>query len=628
MDENVSASRQLSKLAVAAWRLAWRASPRWLLFATVLTAISASGVAGTVVATQSAFATVLEAAQTHAPLTEVLPAVLVVLLVAGLTRVANVSSALVSTLLSQRIQMATEIEILSAVTLVPLERFEEPAFHNRVWRGAMNAANTPVQAVTNIMNLLAGVLSVVALGSIVASFQLLLLPVMLCAAFIEMWFASRNNHATYNAAVDLVDAMQRRDILRKILISRETAAELRAFGLRQAVLERFHDAFERSNSTYAQVVRANSVRELLSAALSAVVASVGWALLLALYVKNQLALPETAAAALAFQQVRAWLGRIATSIVGLHGAGLFLAGFQELIDEGLRHRHVRASAATPIRPFDVLELDRVSFSYPGAERLAVQDVSLTLRHGEVLALVGENGSGKSTLAKLIAQLYQPHSGRILWNEMDTATLDRELLCEHIAVVFQDFTRYELSALENIGFGSSRHLHDLKRVSSAARLAGIADHLENLPEKYQTLLTPRLGGIDLSGGQWQRVALARAFFRDAPLIVLDEPTSALDARAERSLFDSIRRLATGRTVVLISHRFSTVRSADQIVVMHQGLVGEAGSHAELMAHGGRYAEMYELQASAFLDPREGSLEDVAPQASESLGRGGSRTSGRP
>jgi ATP-binding cassette subfamily B protein len=222
----------------------------------------------------------------------------------------------------------------------------------------------------------------------------------------------------------------------------------------------------------------------------------------------------------------------------------------------------------------------------------------------VVALVGENGSGKTTLAKLLAGLYQPGAGRVTWHGQDLADMDIGLARDRVAVLFQDFVRYFLSAEENVWLGRWESRDELERVRQAAVRSGAHDFISALPNGYQTFLGPHFfGGSDLSGGQWQRVALARAFFRDAEMVILDEPTSALDPRAEAELFDAVRELFTGRSVVLVSHRFATVRRADSIYVLKSGRIIEHGDHDQLMAAGGVYAELFTLQASAFgLDDR--------------------------
>jgi ABC-type multidrug transport system fused ATPase/permease subunit len=262
-----------------------------------------------------------------------------------------------------------------------------------------------------------------------------------------------------------------------------------------------------------------------------------------------------------------------------------------------------APPTTTIQPLtSTIAVEQVTFTYPETQRPALTDLSMRIPAGQVVALVGENGSGKTTLAKLLCGLYPPSSGRILWDDQDIATLDPTGYRQGIAVLFQDFIRYLLPAKANIAFGRHDRPSELAAVQAAAIQAGADGFLSALPQGYDTVLGPEFeGGQDLSIGQWQRVALARAFFRDASFVILDEPTASLDARAEAELFDSIRSLCQGRTVLLISHRFSTVRSADQIFVLQQGRLTESGSHDQLMERGGHYAQLFTLQAAHYQSP---------------------------
>jgi ATP-binding cassette subfamily B protein len=260
-------------------------------------------------------------------------------------------------------------------------------------------------------------------------------------------------------------------------------------------------------------------------------------------------------------------------------------------------------------PGDLVELsvEGVSFRYPASSSWALRGVDVRVRTGEVVALVGANGSGKTTLAKVMADLFEPAGGVVRWNGEDVRRFDPRAVRERIAVIFQDFERYLFTAGENVTLGRVEAAGDRDRLEQAARRAGIAEAIERLPHGYDTLLGPEFqGGTDFSGGQWQRLALARAFFRDAQLLILDEPSSALDPEAEAALFSRVRDLCDGRAVVVISHRFSTVTSADRIVVLDEGRVIESGSHRELLALDGTYARLFRLQAQQYLDdaaPRE-------------------------
>ncbi len=241
----------------------------------------------------------------------------------------------------------------------------------------------------------------------------------------------------------------------------------------------------------------------------------------------------------------------------------------------------------------------VRYRYPGAARWAVRDLSLTIRAGEVVALVGENGSGKTTIVKLLARLYDPTEGRILLDGRDLRDYDPEALRTRIGVIFQDFVRFDLTAAENIAVGRIEAQDDEGRIAGAATRALADGVVGRLPAGYSQRLGRRFeDGVDLSGGEWQKLAIARAYMREAKILVLDEPTAALDARAEAEVFARLRALAVGRTALLISHRFSSVRRADRIVVLDGGRVREAGTHDELVRNSGRYAELFELQAAAY------------------------------
>jgi ATP-binding cassette subfamily B protein len=313
---------------------------------------------------------------------------------------------------------------------------------------------------------------------------------------------------------------------------------------------------------------------------------------------GKLSLAGAGAAAGGILLLSSQLQGLALSAGSLYESSLFITDFTSFVSLLPQVTSVRGDRPVPER-FDTISARGVSFTYPSRSEPALRDVSLELPEGHVIALVGANGSGKTTLAKILAGLYPPASGSVLWDGGDLAQFDPSALRARMAILFQDFVRYQLSASENIGFGNGRLVDDQAAIVEAAKSAGAHEFLSALPEGYETMLGPEFyGGVDLSGGQWQRVALARAFLRDARLIILDEPTASLDPRSEVELFARVRELFAGRTVVLISHRFASVRMADHIYVLEQGQIVEHGSHTELMAVEGTYAHLFTLQASAY------------------------------
>ena len=508
--------------------------------------------------------------------------------------------------LTVRVQRTTFDLLVNAASSVEMEAYESPEFYDRLKRCETNALIRPASVGNALIGMPANLIGVLALVGAIALIEPLVIPLLLISFIPFMLIAKLAGRMEYQFATDRVLGDRLREYLRTVLVGKDEAKEVRAFGSGYAIRSRWTGLYDEYIKLY---TRQSRRRILLTLALTAttVVVVGGWiGLIVALYKSGR-----TPGVDLLVGGVGAGLllGRIvgfASDINSLYESSLFIEDFRTFVDQGQKvSENVPANPAPPpAEGFGELVLDSVTFRYPGAEVDAVSQVSLSIRRGDVVALVGENGSGKTTLAKLLALLYRPTEGRILWDGANVAEVDRASWRKKIAVIFQDFVKYQLTGTDNVGLGDAERLDDNDAIAASARHAGAHSFIEPLPEGYETYLSKAFpGGVDLSIGQWQRVALARAFFRDAPFLILDEPTAALDARAEHSLFESIRHLRRGRTVLLISHRFSSVRSADRIFVMKEGKLVEQGDHEALMGQDGLYAELYNLQAAATLAGRE-------------------------
>lgn len=415
------------------------------------------------------------------------------------------------------------------------------------------------------------------------------------------WASMTGGRDYYREAVLRTPKRRVISYLQALLTTLDSAKETRAFGLGPHLLAQHRRLFDEEMEDLRRLVRSRQRREALATLASSAVNAGGVLFILWLHFSERISLAETVAAAGALllmlprmTSLMAGIGLLHENVPFVEDLWLFLA---------VQPRRIPPSSPEPLPAgLTTLRADELTFGYPNSQTPVLRGVSLEIRVGETVVIVGENGAGKTTLAKLLCRLYDPDGGTITWDGRDVSTCDPDELRSRIAVIFQDFVRYELAARENIGFGDLATMHDEAAVSEAARRAGAEDFIAALPDGYDTRLGRRFHkGHDLSIGQWQRLALARAFFRDAPLVIMDEPTASLDARAESELFDTMRRLFHDRAVLLISHRFSSVRMADRIYVLRDGAITERGTHDELMAAGGHYAELFGLQAAAYTTP---------------------------
>jgi ATP-binding cassette subfamily B protein len=592
-----SPRRRLLPLVQESVVLVWRAAPRRFVVTSVLQLTAAAASALALLLGRDALDAVLAADRTGEDLRVLLPTLMPVAVVVVFRRISEAVVTAESMFLADEVGRAANDRVIDVTTVVDVEAFEDPVFLDDLERASASAGR-PMEIVRGLIGLGGNAFGLVGLAVAMFTLQPVLLPFMAIAG-IPLWMASvRNSRDAFRTDLGLVETRRRRAYLRDVLASREHADEVRAFGLVDVVRRRYDDEYDGWLEARARLKRRRLRRTLRALAVGSILSvGFGW-MLLTLFLDARLGLSAAAAAVFGARQLRQRIDGVMSGVGSLYESALFLEGVRDFMELKPLAEGSRRTASVD-GPFERLVVEGVSFTYPGTEQAVLHDVSLEVGAGEVIALVGANGCGKTTLAKLICQLYRPQSGRILWDGIDTATVDPRSTRESIAVVLQDFIHYQLDARTNVALGRPNDLDDRDEVVRAARAAGADEFLAALPNGYDTLLGRAFaGGEDLSIGQWQRVALARAFYRDAAFLVLDEPTSALDARAEVALFESLRRLWQGRSVLFISHRMSSVRSADRIYVLDHGEIVEQGTHDQLMAADGLYAELFTLQADTY------------------------------
>ena len=505
---------------------------------------------------------------------------------------------LVDTLLGDRFANYTSIRIMEHAASLDLDQFEDTTFYDKLERARQQTTGRTVllsQVLGQVQDLIS--MGFLAVGLMAFNpWLILLLLIAVVPAFLgESYFNDRSY------ALTRAQTAERRelDYLRYLGASDETAKEVKLFGLSGFLIGRFRslsDKFYRDG-------RALAIRRSGWGTFFSLLGSVGYysayVVIILRAVHGRLSIGDLTFLAGSFRQLRSLLEGILTRFTSVSQGAIYLQDLFEFFE--IRPRIIRVAQPRPFpRPIkEGFRFEDVGFRYLHSERWANRHLSFTLHPGEKLALVGENGAGKTTLIKLLARLYDPTEGRILLDGVDLREYDPDDLRREVGVIFQDYLRYQMTVAQNIAVGNIEKQDDRGLIEAAAQRS-LADVLtERLPGGYDQELGRRFRqGVELSGGEWQKIALARAYMRDAQLLILDEPTAALDARAEYEVFQRFAELTRGRTAVLISHRFSTVRMADRILVLEKGELLEIGSHEELLAHDGRYAELFHLQAQGY------------------------------
>jgi len=490
------------------------------------------------------------------------------------------------------------VQVMEHASRVDLTQYEDPSFHDRLERARVQATDRLVliQAVGNLLQQAVTTASLAAGILFFSPWLLALLVIFVVPAFLgDSHFAFLG----YALNFRLTPVRRELDYLRTLGSSKESAKELKLFSLSPFLTGRYK---ELSDHVYKESVALARRKLRLGTALS-LLSTAGY------YSAYAYVIYRTLLGALSVGKLTFLTGAIAGASTNIQ---LMFTTFSGIADQALfltdllAFFAVRPRIESPVngvpapRPIrSGFEFRNVSFAYPGNSRLVISNLCLRLEPQERVALIGENGQGKTTLVKLLTRLYDPIVGRILLDGIDLREYDLEDLYSQIGVIFQDFMRYDMTAAENIAMGKIAELENAGLLADAASKSRADAVIRRLPQGYRQMLGRRFdGGVDLSGGEWQKLALARAYLRDAQLLILDEPTASLDARSEREVFDRFAELTRGKMALLISHRFSTVRMADRIVVLEGGRITEQGSHDKLMETGGRYSEMFELQAASY------------------------------
>jgi ATP-binding cassette subfamily B protein len=522
-----------------------------------------------------------------------LEAILVTLL-AGANQGLSLCSSLLRVLLGQKVNVL----ILEKAQTLPLAYFEDSEFYDRLVRARREASSRPLSMVNRTFGLVRDSLALLTYGGLLLQFSgwavVVLLGATLPAFIAETRFAGEAFRVFKRRSPET-----RQQTYLEVLLGREDyAKEVKLFHLGPMLLQRYRDIFQRiyGEDRNLTIRRSGWSYGLGLISTAAFYGAYGWIVLAA--IARRISLGDLTLYLTVFRQGQTTFASALSAIGGMYEDGLYLSNLYEFLGQSIPA--TSGAAVDGPDPMDGLRFEQVSFTYPGAQRPALQDISFHLKPGQKLAIVGENGSGKTTLIKLLTRLYIPSQGRILLAGRDLRDWDEIALRQRIGVIFQDFVRYQFTVGENIGVGEVRSLLAADQWQAAADKGTATPFIETLPEGFQTQLGRWFrGGQELSGGQWQKIALSRAFMRrDADILVLDEPTAAMDAEAETRIFDQFRAATADQMAILISHRFSTVRRADDIMVLSGGRLVEYGTHEMLLAQQGRYARLFHLQAAGY------------------------------
>jgi ATP-binding cassette subfamily B protein len=540
----------------------------------------------------------LWAAQGKAPLRPVfewvvLEGVLVAAL-AGAQRGLSLCQSLLRAQLGQRVN----VMILEKALTLELAHFEDSEFYDKLTRARREASSRPLSLVNRTFGLIQNAISLISYGSLLFGFSPWAVAVLLLAGLPSFFAETKFSGDAFRLFRWRSPETRMQLYLETVLAREDHAKEVKLYGLGPLLLDRYRDIFNKLYRADRDLTIRRDSWGFALGLLGTITLYGAYAWIAMSTVIARITLGQMTMYLMLFRQGQSAVSAILSAIGGMYEDNLYLSTLYEYLETPVPP--ATGSAQQGAHPDDGIRFEQVSFTYPGASEPALRDIELHIRPGQSLALVGQNGSGKTTLIKLLTRLYSPDSGRILLDGTDLREWDQATLLQRIGVIFQDFARYQMRVGENVGVGDVHHFEDTTRWRDASDKGMASDFIDSLPAGFDTQLGKWFkDGRELSGGQWQKIALARAFMRSkADILVLDEPTAAMDAQAEATIYEHFRELAGNRIAILISHRFSTVRMADQIIVIQDGRIIEHGDHTQLMAQDGHYAHLFTLQAQGY------------------------------
>jgi len=517
-----------------------------------------------------------------------------VMALAATQRGLTVCQSLLRVLLGQRVNVL----ILEKALTLDLVHFEDSEFYDKLTQARHEASQRPLSLVMCTFGLIQSALSLVTFSGLLLKFSIWAVVILIIAAIPPFIAETRFAGEAFRLFRWRSPETRQQHYLETLMAREDYAKEVQLYQLGPTMLQRYRNIFYRLYDEDRNLTIRRGFWGYILGLLSTATFYGAYAWIVVETIFGRISLGDMTMYLTVFRQGQSTFTGALTSIGGMYEDNLYLSNLYEFLEQNVPQPNGKARQG--LIAGDGMRFENVSFTYPGSSKPALKGVSLHLKPGEKLAIVGENGSGKTTLIKLLTRLYTPDSGRILLDGLDLQEWDVEVLRRRIGVIFQDFVRYYFSVGENVGVGDVDYLEDKTRWEVAAEKGMAKPFIESMPEQFATQLGRWFkGGHELSGGQWQKIALSRAFMRTgADILVLDEPTAAMDAEAEVQIFDHFRTITENQMVVLISHRFSTVRMADKIVVIAGGELIEQGTHEELLQLGGRYARLFTLQAAGY------------------------------